>query len=102
MKNLIDNALKHSEGQQLPQVSLQSQSDGVLIRVRDFGAGIDAADISHLTEPFYRADPSRQRGTGGYGLGLYLCRVIAEAHGGLLQISSELGQGTEVSVVLPR
>ena len=101
LKNLIDNALKHSEGQQMPQVTLLAQPTGLLIQVQDFGAGIDAADIPHLTEPFYRADPSRQRGTGGYGLGLYLCRVIAEAHGGQLMISSELGQGTLVSVLLP-
>jgi len=54
-----------------------------------------------LTEPFYRTDAARLRETGGYGLGLYLCKVIAEAHGGQLQIQSEYGRGTTVIVLLP-
>ncbi|HBE93563.1 MAG TPA: two-component sensor histidine kinase, partial [Gammaproteobacteria bacterium] len=57
--------------------------------------------LPYLTEPFYRADPSRQRKTGGYGLGLYLCRMIAEAHGGALTISSEQNVGTTVTARLP-
>jgi len=55
-----------------------------------------------LMEPFYRVDPSRRRETGGYGLGLYLCRMIAEAHRGKLEIESQKGQGTTVKVTLPR
>ncbi|HAC87428.1 MAG TPA: sensor histidine kinase, partial [Gammaproteobacteria bacterium] len=48
----------------------------------DHGEGIPEKHLSQITEPFYRADSSRQRNTGGFGLGLYLCRLIAEAHGG--------------------
>jgi len=57
--------------------------------------------VDRATEPFYRADPARCRDTGGFGLGLYLCRRIAEAHGGSLSITSELGQGTHVTLRLP-
>jgi len=60
------------------------------------------SDAERATEPFYRADLSRCRDTGGLGLGLYLCRRIAEAHGGRLEIDSAEGRGTEVTVTLPR
>ncbi|TAM48084.1 MAG: ATP-binding protein, partial [Burkholderiaceae bacterium] len=58
----------------------------VLIEVRDFGSGVDAAQLAHLTEPFYRTDSARQRATGGVGLGMYLCRLVAQAHGGTLEV----------------
>lgn len=75
----------------------------MVITVRDFGEGIDAQHLPHLTEPFYRVDSAHQRQTGGYGLGLglYLCRVIAEAHGGTLAISSRKMEGTAVIIRLP-
>ena len=71
------------------------------LQVCDHGRGMSAHDLARITEPFYRADPARSRATGGLGLGLYLCRRIAEAHGGSLKITSELGCGTEVTVRLP-
>ncbi len=52
--------------------------------MRDFGPGVSDEQLAHLAEPFYRADSARQRATGGFGLGLYLCRLIAQAHGGTL------------------
>ncbi len=58
-------------------------------------------DLTRATEPFYRADPARSRATGGLGLGLYLCRRIAEAHGGALELSSEMDSGTQVTVTIP-
>jgi signal transduction histidine kinase len=66
--------------------------------VEDQGEGIGPEHIEQVCEPFYRADSSRQRNTGGFGLGLYLCRLIAQAHGGSLEIESELGKGTRISV----
>ncbi len=68
----------------------------------DQGEGISAEHLSQISEPFYRADSSRQRNTGGFGLGLYLCRLIAEAHGGRLNIRSEVGEGTHIAVHIPR
>lgn len=102
LKNLLENALRHTpDGARLPEIKLQREGDRVMVVVRDFGRGIEAEHIPHLTEPFYRADASRHRETGGYGLGLYLCRMIAEAHGGTLSIASEVGKGTTVIVKLP-
>ena len=102
IKNLLDNAVKHQIlDQQAIEVSTQSDQKIIKLTIKDEGAGIAAEHLPHLSEPFYRADSSRQRKTGGYGLGLYLVRLIIEAHGGTLQIKSELGQGTCVVIDLP-
>ncbi len=102
LKNLVENALRHTpEDGESPQLQFQQENGKITIQVRDFGSGIEEQHLPHLTEPFYRVDPSRQRETGGYGLGLYLCRMIAEAHGGSLSIDSTLGEGTKVSVEFP-
>lgn len=119
-KNLLDNALKHqsAEGsliQPNTEGSLKQKSaegspviltttvtaDSVVLTIQDFGTGIAPEHLPLLTEPFYRADASRQRKTGGFGLGLYLVKLIVDAHGGELKIESELGKGTLVTVSLP-
>ena len=87
VRNLLDNALRYSAGApQPPRISLRTEGKGVLLEVRDFGPGVDEAQLEHLTEPFYRTDSARQRATGGVGLGMYLCRLVAEAHGGRLEV----------------
>ncbi|MCB1756901.1 MAG: HAMP domain-containing histidine kinase [Gammaproteobacteria bacterium] len=99
LHNLLGNALRHNRDEIGP-VGLHARChDGQLvIDISDHGEGIATEHLLHLTEPFYRVDPSRQRKTGGYGLGLHLCQVIAEAHGGGLRIESVLGKGTTVHV----
>jgi signal transduction histidine kinase len=69
--------------------------------VRDSGQGISTEDLPHLFTPFFRADKSRARATGGLGLGLLLARRIVEAHQGTIRVESELGEGTTVFVSLP-
>ena len=102
MRNLIGNAILHGgDVKPTPSVLLTYSGEQLHITVRDHGPGISEADLMHVTEPFYRADPSRTRNTGGFGIGLYLCKLIAQAHGGELLISSELGSGTCVEVRLP-
>jgi signal transduction histidine kinase len=88
LRNLIDNAMRHSAGASTPPVmSLSSDAKGRMqLSVRDFGPGVAEEHLPHLTEPFYRADSARQRSTGGFGLGLYLCELVAQAHGGALRI----------------
>ena len=64
--------------------------------------GIDATDLPHLFDRFYRTDQSRNRGIGGTGLGLAITRAIVEAHGGTIAVASDgLGQGTTVNIRLP-
>ncbi|MCP4768842.1 MAG: HAMP domain-containing histidine kinase [Gammaproteobacteria bacterium] len=102
LKNLLDNACHYSgDDQGEIEVTLRIDDSAVLLEVSDRGVGIAADDLARLTEAFYRPDSARQRDTGGYGLGLYLCRLITEAHGGELGIDSEPGKGTRVIVKLP-
>ncbi len=101
LRNLLDNALRHSpEGAPPPDLTLTGDGATWSLSVQDHGGGIPPEHLPHITEPFYRVDPARRRQTGGYGLGLYLCRVIAEAHGGRLTVESEVGKGTRVAVEL--
>lgn len=102
LKNLLENAVRYSPDESVPTVSIRLIEGAIEVSVQDQGQGIAPEHLPYLTEPFYRVDPSRQRETGGYGLGLYLCRVIAEAHGGSLVIDSELEKGTLIRVCLPR
>ena len=99
--NLLNNAMRHGENKAI-EVSLQHRRGKTTILVKDNGEGIAKHHLAKLTEPFYRADSARQRNTGGFGLGLYLCKLIAEAHGGSLSIASEVGVGTLITVVLPQ
>jgi signal transduction histidine kinase len=102
IRNLLENALRHTPATAQP-VILSSRIDAQTwkVSVEDHGEGIPKEHLPHLTQPFYRVDKARQRETGGYGLGLYLCRVIVEAHQGGLYIDSEPGRGTRVSFTLP-
>ena len=102
VRNLVSNAVRYNRNDRGDVHVTTSSGDGTLeLRISDHGEGVAQDQLPHLTEPFYRPDPSRQRKTGGYGLGLYLCRMIAEAHGGELGIDSEPGVGTTVTVKLP-
>jgi len=99
IKNLISNSLKHRKQatDEINVISYQTENQYCLI-VEDHGKGIPEKHIAFLTEPFYRVDPSRQRETGGYGLGLYLVKMIVEAHNGELRIESQENIGTKVSI----
>ncbi len=102
IKNLLDNACHYSSDKQAPvDVCLRHDVEYAVIEVQDRGVGIPADDLPRLTEAFYRPDHARQRDTGGYGLGLYLCKLIVKAHDGQMVIESEPGVGTRVTVKLP-
>lgn len=88
LRNLIDNALRHSaEAGEPPTLFLARHGDAQLeLGVRDHGPGVAEEQLQHLAEPFYRVDSARTRSAGGVGLGLALCRLVAQAHGGELVI----------------
>ena len=87
LRNLLDNALRHGSAERAPVVSLRAAADGGLeIEVRDFGPGVPDEQLARLAEPFYRPDSARTRSAGGVGLGMYLCRLVAQAHGGGLAL----------------
>ncbi len=102
LRNLIENAIRHTPDKAEPvNIRLESSQQNLSIILTDHGEGITEEHLPHILEPFYRVDPSRQRETGGYGLGLYLCKVICEAHKGSLDIKSLQQQGTTVTITLP-
>ncbi len=102
LKNVIDNALKYSDAGSGPvRIAVLKRDSDVVVQVRDAGQGIPIEDIPHVFEPFYRVDKSRSKHTGGYGLGLSICKVIMEAHKGGITLASEPGQGTTVELLLP-
>jgi signal transduction histidine kinase len=99
VRNLLDNALRHSAGALQPPLVVTSLRDGaVALVVRDHGPGVPAEQLPHLAEAFYRVDTARQRSTGGVGLGLYLCKLVAQAHGGQMTVrNAEPGLAIEVT-----
>jgi two-component system phosphate regulon sensor histidine kinase PhoR len=103
LNNLVVNALRYGRAGTPVRIRLEDDPpDLVRISVIDQGDGIPAAHIPRLTERFYRVDPGRSRSVGGTGLGLAIVKHIVLRHRGRLDIQSELGVGTTVSVSLPR
>jgi signal transduction histidine kinase len=101
LRNLLDNALRYSAGApQPPELHLRAVGQGIQIEVRDHGPGVGAEQLVHLAEPFFRPDTARTRAQGGVGLGLYLCKLVAQAHGGTLAVRNA-APGLAVTVTLP-
>jgi two-component system OmpR family sensor kinase len=101
LENVLDNAHKYSAPDAPIEVTLQSDGADAIFTVTDRGQGIATDDLPFLFEPFFRADRSRTRGTGGVGLGLALSKRIVDAHGGRIEIESELDEGTTVTFRIP-
>ena len=103
IKNLLDNAFKYTaESDAKPELRVSQQDQHIVLEIIDHGCGMSEQDLERATQAFYRADPARQRATGGYGLGLYLCQKIVDAHQASMDISSQLGEGTRIQIMLPR
>jgi two-component system sensor histidine kinase BaeS len=100
--NLLDNAIRYSPPAATVSLSVSGMDGRALMVVRDDGCGIAAADMPHVFEPFYRADPARARDTGGTGLGLAIADQIVRAHGGAIAAASTPGSGSIFTVSLPQ
>jgi signal transduction histidine kinase len=95
LRNLLENAFKYSLPDSAPvDLSVECADQTVRIRVHDDGIGIPENQLGNLFEPFFRVDPSRSKKTGGYGLGLSICKRIVEAHGGTIEVEKGPGRGT--------
>lgn len=101
-RNIIGNALKYTDpGAGSIRVGGNRDGDTTRIFVHDRGPGIPTEELDEVFEPFYRVDRSRSRNTGGYGLGLHICKKIMEAHEGSISIESIPGEGTSVVLIFP-
>ena len=102
--NLVHNAIQHTDAKsgEIGLALQQSGQDQVELCVQDNGAGIASEHMASVFDRFYRSDSSRTRKYGGAGLGLSITRSIIEAHGGTIEVESELGRGTLFRIRLPR
>jgi len=103
IKNILENAIRYNpiEGDPI-QVQIEDIEGTYEIKIRDFGPGFSEEDITKVTEPFYRTSQSRSRQSGGFGLGLYLCKQIIEAHQGSIDIKNHAEIGAVVTLTIPK
>lgn len=99
--NLISNAIKYSLAGGKIDIAIISYEKWLLVDIKDSGIGISSEDLPHIFERFYRADQSRNRGTGGSGIGLSIVKAIMDAHEGKIEVESEPGKGTCFTIYLP-
>ena len=100
--NLVQNALAHTPALGHVEIIVEQTETCLFVRVRDDGIGISRKHLSHVLDRFYRIDSARAKETGGVGLGLAIVRSIVRLHGGEVEISSEVGQGTTVTLAFPK
>jgi two-component system sensor histidine kinase BaeS len=99
--NLLSNAVRYTEPGGEVVLRAVAGEGGAVLTVSDTGIGIGPTDLVHVFDRFWRADPARQRTTGGSGLGLTIVKRIVDDHGGLIEVTSRLGVGTTFTVRLP-
>ncbi len=101
VSNLLDNALKYgASGKRIELIAKRKETE-LIIRVRDYGGGIESEHLDRIFERFYRVDTARSRSLGGTGLGLAIVKHIAQAHDGYVSVESELNKGSTFQIHLP-
>ncbi len=100
--NILQNGIKYTQSGGELKVSLQNEGELALLTIQDTGIGIPEADLPSIFDRFYRVDKARSKDEGGSGLGLSICKQIAEAHKGTIEVESKLGVGTRFRIRLPR
>ncbi|WP_458411924.1 sensor histidine kinase [Schinkia sp. CFF1] len=102
LTNIINNALKYTPTEKSVTLSIREKEDFIGFSVKDEGVGINEEDLPFVYERFYRGDKSRDRKTGGIGIGLSIVKALVDAHQGEIKIESELEVGTNVVVYFPK
>jgi two-component system OmpR family sensor kinase len=99
--NLVRNALVHTPQQTPIEIGVTTENGTARLSVADHGPGLEPEDVQRIFEPFYRADPSRSRDSGGAGLGLSIVSAVVSAHGGSVKVKETSGGGATFEVDLP-
>jgi heavy metal sensor kinase len=98
--NIIDNAIKYGAAQGAVDISVKKEDGFIVSEIKDHGIGITKENLGRIFDRFYRVDKSRSRESGGIGLGMSICQAIVRQHNGKIEIGSEVGIGTIVSIYL--
>jgi two-component system phosphate regulon sensor histidine kinase PhoR len=101
ISNLLENALKYNQGTPEIRISLQALGSKLLLKISDNGIGIPKDDLPKIFDKFYRVPTGNLHNVKGYGLGLYYVKSVILAHRGKISATSEIGIGTEISILLP-
>lgn len=99
--NLVNNSIKYTMPGGMIELDLQVNEEMAIISVKDSGVGIPEEHLSHIFDRFYRIDAARNREDGGTGLGLSIVKAIIDAHGGSIDVSSIVNEGTTFTITLP-
>ncbi|WP_369352380.1 ATP-binding protein [Staphylococcus epidermidis] len=102
LTNLIDNATRYTQAGDSIKISIDEDSDFNILTITDTGTGIAPEHLKQVFDRFYKVDAARKRGKQGTGLGLFICKMIIEEHGGRIDVESELGKGTSFIIRLPK
>lgn len=102
LTNLVSNAIKYTNDGGSIRIIIEDTEDSGIIHVEDSGIGIPQEDLKRIFERFYRTDRSRDRRSGGSGIGLAIVKTIVQAHKGQISVESEEGKGSRFTIVLPK
>ena len=102
VRNLLENAFKYAAPKSPVEIVVKETKDEAILVISDDGPGIAEKEPGRLFEPFYRADPSRAKKTGGYGLGLSICKRIMQAHGGDIVLDRSRERGASFVITFPK
>ncbi|QHW29376.1 HAMP domain-containing histidine kinase [Paenibacillus rhizovicinus] len=102
MVNILSNALKFTPSKGEVKIEIKERSEAIQIAITDTGIGIDESELPFVFERFYRADKSRDRKSGGSGIGLTIVKKLVDAHNGTVEIYSRLDMGTSIKINLPK
>lgn len=102
LTNLIDNASRYTQSGDTISVTTDEDNSYNILRITDTGTGIAPEHLQQVFDRFYKVDASRKRGKQGTGLGLFICKMIIEEHGGIIEVESQVGEGTTFIIKLPK
>ncbi|CAH2714442.1 Signal transduction histidine-protein kinase BaeS [Neobacillus rhizosphaerae] len=103
LSNVLNNALKYTPEGKNVTISVQTEMEGYVgFKIQDEGSGMNEDDIPHIFERFYRGDKSRDRKTGGVGIGLSIVKALMDAHKGVIKVKSRLNKGTSITLWFPQ
>ncbi|MCM3663385.1 ATP-binding protein [Mesobacillus subterraneus] len=102
LTNIVNNALKYTPEKGEVTISAVEEEQMAGFRIQDKGMGISSQDLPHIFERFYRGDKSRDRKTGGVGIGLSIVKALVEAHKGKISVESELENGSSFTILFPK